>query len=68
MFNLGHKKRNVDVGISKRAVTKEELCVMLYNLPKNVVIISKGKPENNKDGPDSKKKELPPFSSLAGGS
>ena len=36
---------------------------MLQNLPKNVVIVSKSKPEKNNNEP---KKELAPFSNLAG--
>ena len=65
VFNLMHNKRDISTAISKRAVTKEELCVMIMNLPKDAVIVSKFKPDGN--GPETKKKELPPFSSLAGG-
>jgi hypothetical protein len=38
---------------------------MIMNLPKDAVIVSKFKPDSN--GPETKKKELLPFSSLAGG-
>ena len=65
VFNLMHNKRDISTAISKRAVTKEELCVMIMNLPKDAVIVSKFKPDGN--GPETNKKELPPFSSLAGG-
>jgi hypothetical protein len=36
---------------------------MMLNLPKSVVIVSKEKPENGgKNGPETKKRELLPFS------
>jgi hypothetical protein len=60
LFNIGHKKSDVDIGISKRAVTREELCAMILNLPKNVVIISKEKPAD-KNGPGSARKQVPAF-------
>ena len=65
LFNLGHNKKNVDISLSKRSITKEELCVMMIDLPKNVVIVSKEKAQSNKDGPDSKKKNELPFSELS---
>jgi hypothetical protein len=41
LFNISHKKRDVEVSISKREITKEELCAMIINLPPSVIIISR---------------------------
>ncbi len=45
---------------------------MMMNLPKNVVIVSKGTSsakdntdKSNKNGPETNKQEIPPFSELA---
>lgn len=57
---MSHNKRDPTVmSFKNRMISREEMCVMLCNLPTLAVIKSQGGPQSKSDNKDNKPSKLP---------